>query len=498
MSIELLTPQNAVKWKQVVDSISRRVQELEASEEMPAFLYLSNHWAESHNEEKCRECISILTRCAKYHTGDKKFLEQLKTFKSICSIYFVNNGEEGFYLFVRELKNIGVSSPLPIPPPQPTSPPARTGQGYETITYNGGTYKGQLSNGVPHGVGCLTLPNGDTYEGQWVNGGLTGQGTIRIAETGRREIGEYNNGERVGRGRIEWVNGERLEGEWNNQGLHGRGTEYFLDRSKYTGMFVNGVRHGCGIITMPDGRKIEYEYLNGELVQPRASHSTPLVTTTTSTRPQPTPQRPITPKRNGVKRIFLISLIIGGVCYVGVNYAPVLLDVPKQEPQIATAVDSTLIKQREGSIKATEKKKVVRKEKKVAVNSEKVFFDQLKERKDVIITPSGLMYEVISIGSGAQPQATSKVKVRYKGEGIDGKVFYKRTDEAMEFELDRVIKGWTEGVQLMRVGSKYRFYTPSYLAYGEQGDGNTIPPNAAIIFEVELLSVAGEGTGDKK
>ncbi len=119
--------------------------------------------------------------------------------------------------------------------------------------------------------------------------------------------------------------------------------------------------------------------------------------------------------------------------------------------------------------------------------------DYLKKngKKDgVKVTASGLQYRVLKEGSGVSPAATSMVKVHYKGTLIDGKEFdssYKR-NQPVEFKLDEVIPGWTEGLQLMKTGAKYEFTIPSELGYGERGN-NAIPGNSVLVFEVELLEV---------
>jgi len=113
-----------------------------------------------------------------------------------------------------------------------------------------------------------------------------------------------------------------------------------------------------------------------------------------------------------------------------------------------------------------------------------------KIKEGVKTTPTGLQYRVITEGTGAKPKATDIVKVHYSGKLIDGKEFdssYKR-NEPVQFKLDGVIKGWTEGVQLMTVGSKYEFVIPSELAYGPTGN-QSIPGNSVLIFEVELISI---------
>ena len=106
-------------------------------------------------------------------------------------------------------------------------------------------------------------------------------------------------------------------------------------------------------------------------------------------------------------------------------------------------------------------------------------------------TASGLQYKVITEGKGARPKATDAVKVHYRGTLMDGREFdssYKRGEAAI-FPLNRVIPGWSEGVQLMTVGSKYILVMPSKIAYGERGAGEVIPPNSPLVFEVELLSI---------
>ena len=119
------------------------------------------------------------------------------------------------------------------------------------------------------------------------------------------------------------------------------------------------------------------------------------------------------------------------------------------------------------------------------------FLAENAKREGVQTTASGLQYEVLESTIGQKPKATDTVKVHYEGTLIDGTVFdssYKR-GEPISFGLNQVIKGWTEGVQLMSVGSKYKFFIPYQLAYGERGAGGSIPPYAALIFTVELLGI---------
>ena len=119
------------------------------------------------------------------------------------------------------------------------------------------------------------------------------------------------------------------------------------------------------------------------------------------------------------------------------------------------------------------------------------FLAENAKREGVKVTESGLQYEVLEATIGQKPKATDSVRVHYEGTLIDGTVFdssYKR-GESIAFPLNGVIKGWTEGLQLMSVGSKYKFFIPYQLAYGEHGAGASIPPYAALIFTVELLGI---------
>jgi FKBP-type peptidyl-prolyl cis-trans isomerase len=119
------------------------------------------------------------------------------------------------------------------------------------------------------------------------------------------------------------------------------------------------------------------------------------------------------------------------------------------------------------------------------------FLQKNKAKPGVVTTASGLQYEVVTQGAGQKPSATNTVKVHYRGTLLSGKEFdssYRRGQPA-EFPVNRVIKGWTEALQLMSVGSKYKLYIPPELGYGERGTGRDIGPNSLLIFEVELLDI---------
>lgn len=134
---------------------------------------------------------------------------------------------------------------------------------------------------------------------------------------------------------------------------------------------------------------------------------------------------------------------------------------------------------------------------KASLETGKKFLADNAKKKGVTVTKSGLQYEVITEGKGPKPKASDMVKVHYTGTLINGTKFDSSVDrkEPAEFPLDHVIPGWTEGVQLMNVGAKYKFYLPSELAYGEQGAGS-IPANSVLIFEVELLSIGKDKPAD--
>ena len=121
----------------------------------------------------------------------------------------------------------------------------------------------------------------------------------------------------------------------------------------------------------------------------------------------------------------------------------------------------------------------------------KAYLDANAKKAGVTVTKSGLQYEVLQEGTGKSPKATDTVRCHYEGRLLDGTVFdssYKRGEPA-DFGLNQVITGWTEGVQLMKEGSKFRFTIPYLLAYGEQGAGASIPPFSTLIFDVELIKV---------
>jgi FKBP-type peptidyl-prolyl cis-trans isomerase FklB len=120
------------------------------------------------------------------------------------------------------------------------------------------------------------------------------------------------------------------------------------------------------------------------------------------------------------------------------------------------------------------------------------FLEENKKRPEVVTLPSGLQYEILKEGDGPTPKATDRVTTHYHGTLIDGTVFDSSVERGQPatFPVNGVIQGWVEALQLMKVGSKWKLYIPSNLAYGERGAGDSIGPNTTLIFEVELLSIS--------
>ena len=121
----------------------------------------------------------------------------------------------------------------------------------------------------------------------------------------------------------------------------------------------------------------------------------------------------------------------------------------------------------------------------------KAFLEKNGQKETVVTLPSGLQYEILTAGNGAKPKATDKVKCHYHGMLLNGTVFDSSVQRGQPavFGVNQVIKGWVEALQLMNVGSKWRLFIPSELAYGEQGAGSSIEPYSTLIFDVELLGI---------
>ena len=173
------------------------------------------------------------------------------------------------------------------------------------------------------------------------------------------------------------------------------------------------------------------------------------------------------------------------------NFAEAIKDVIKgNELKVSNREAQTIVQ--DFFMKQEEKLNAEKAEKGKAAKAEGEKFLAENAKKDGVVTlPSGLQFMVLQEGNGKKPKATDKVKCHYEGFLIDGTVFDSSVQrgEPAVFGLQQVIAGWTEGLQLMQEGAKYRFFIPYMLAYGEGGAGQSIPPYAALIFDVELIAV---------
>lgn len=158
-----------------------------------------------------------------------------------------------------------------------------------------------------------------------------------------------------------------------------------------------------------------------------------------------------------------------------------------------------VLENKETAISHNEAREIVNKyfgELEAKINTETVekgrnFLNENKQKANIVTLPSGLQYEILKEGNGKKPKATDKVKCDYEGMLIDGTLFDSsiKRGEPATFPLNQVIPGWTEALQLMSEGSKWRLYIPANLGYGERGAGEMIPPHSTLIFDVELIEV---------
>ncbi|MFS1701766.1 FKBP-type peptidyl-prolyl cis-trans isomerase [Alteromonas sp. AMM-1] len=156
----------------------------------------------------------------------------------------------------------------------------------------------------------------------------------------------------------------------------------------------------------------------------------------------------------------------------------------------APQVDNDTLRDAFGAIHQRMQAAKAEKHKEAIAEGESFLADNAK-REGVVVTGSGLQYEILTAGDGAKPTASSTVRTHYHGTLINGSVFDSSYDRGQpaEFPVGGVIKGWTEALQMMPVGSKWRLYVPHNLAYGEQGAGGAIAPYSTLVFDVELLDI---------
>jgi len=171
--------------------------------------------------------------------------------------------------------------------------------------------------------------------------------------------------------------------------------------------------------------------------------------------------------------------------------------ISEKDPLLNNEEMRDLIVDRRERAKEAQMQKLLETRAKNAEETQKFLSENVK-KQGIMTTESGLQYKILKAGEGISPESGDTVTVHYKGTFIDGEEFdssYSR-GEPQTFQANRVIKGWTEALQMMKVGSKWKIFLSPRLAYGQKGDGKTIPPNKVLVFEIELLSI--EDTGEKQ
>lgn len=176
--------------------------------------------------------------------------------------------------------------------------------------------------------------------------------------------------------------------------------------------------------------------------------------------------------------------------FEGIDVAAVAAGLTDALSGTPSAVEEALMREAFDEINKQMQAKAAEKSKTLAADGE-AFLAENAKRDDITVTASGLQYEILTAGDGDKPSASSTVRTHYHGTLIDGTVFDSSVErgEPAEFPVNGVISGWTEALQMMGIGAKWRLYLPYQLAYGERGAGGAIGPYAALIFDVELLAI---------
>lgn len=197
------------------------------------------------------------------------------------------------------------------------------------------------------------------------------------------------------------------------------------------------------------------------------------------------------------KYSYMIGLDIGGSLkglYTEIDYNALLwgiMDVLKDRDHLMTDSALMVLKQEFNMEMQSKHMAKMKSDGEKNVKDGDAYLAENKKKKEVITTASGLQYTVIKEGTGPKPTASDVVKVHYKGTLVDGKEFDSslKHGKPAEFQVNQVIPGWTEALQLMKTGSKYKLVIPPALGYGDRGAGPDIGPNAVLVFEVELLEI---------
>lgn len=192
-----------------------------------------------------------------------------------------------------------------------------------------------------------------------------------------------------------------------------------------------------------------------------------------------------------------LSYALGAYFSQGISQQGVDMDIPAFLQAVEDVLNKAQLKLSDEELQTvlTQYQEKLAKERNASASNNKVagenFLAENKKKEGVVTLPNGMQYKVLKEGSGPKPKSDSEVQVHYHGTHINGQVFDSSYDrgEPISLSLTQVIKGWQEALPLMSVGSKYQFYIPAELAYGERGAGTSIGPNEALVFDIELLGI---------